>query len=336
MAVSPDNLPEARLRWAIAILLVVIAIGVIGYMLIEGWSFLDALFMTITTLTTVGYREVHPLSTAGQAFTMGLIVIGVGGMLYTLTAVVAYAFEVRLPGLVWRRRMRERIGHLRNHYVVCGFGRVGEAVADSLARSNAPFVVIDQSPEAIAHCIELGYAYVEGDAGLDETLIEAGIERAKGLVAALDTDETNLYLILSARVLNPNLFIVARATTKNAEAKMRRVGADRVLTPYELAGRRMATLLIRPLVADFLDIVTHAEQLELLLEELTVRDDSPLAGRTIGELAIRNRTGAFILAIQRRDGSMVRAPDGNTQLQAGDQLVVLGTRTQLRNLDRLQ
>lgn len=331
-----DGFPEARLRWAVALLLVIITTGVMGYMLIESWPLLDALYMTITTLTTVGYREVHPLSTAGQIFTMALIVIGVGGMLYTLTAIVTYGVEVRLPGLVRRRRMRERIARLSNHYIICGFGRVGEAVAETLARDHAPYVVIDESPEAVAHCEAIGCAYVIGDARLDETLKAAGIERAKGLVAALDTDEENLYVTLSARVLNPGLFIVARATSRDAEAKLRRVGANRVLTPYELAGRRMATLLLRPLVADFLDTVTHSEKLELLLEELTVSEDSPMVDRTIGELAVRSRTGAIILAIQRKDGSMVRAPDGDTLLHAGDKLVALGTRAQLRSLEKLQ
>lgn len=307
-----------------------VSISVAGYMLIEGWPFLDALFMTVITLTTVGYREIHPLSTAGQIFTIGIIVIGVGGMLYTLTAAMAYVVEVQFPGLVGRRRMSERIAKLRSHYIVCGYGRVGEFIAQELARERAPFVVVDANEEALARCQANGNPCVLGDATADETLKAAGIERARGLVAALDSDEKNVYVVVSARVLKPDIFIVARATSPDAEGKLRRVGANRVLAPYATAGRRMATLLLRPLVADFLDTVMHSERLELLLEEFAVSENSSMVNRTIAEMAVRTRIGAIILAIQRKDGSIVSAPAGDTHIEAGDKLVVLGTRAQLR------
>ncbi len=331
-----QSIIESRLRWAIALLIVLVAIGVIGYVAIERWSLLDAVFMTVTTLSTVGYKEVHDLSTTGQIFTVGLIVVGVGGMLYTVTAVVAYVVEVQFPGIVRRRRMTERIAELRNHYVVCGFGRVGHFIAQELARERARFVVVEADPEVHRSCEALGHPCLLGDATMDETLKVAGIDRARGLVAALDTDEKNLYVVLSARVLRPDIFIVARATSEDAESKLRRVGANRVLTPYATAGRRMATLLMRPLVADFLDTVMHSEQMELLLEELTVPEGSPLANMTIGEMHVRTRTGAFILAIQRKDATMVTTPSGETMLQAGDELVVLGTQAQLRQLEQLE
>ncbi len=332
---TPQSLIESQLRWAVALLLVLVAIGVIGYMAIERWNALDALFMTVITLSTVGYMEVHPLSTTGQIFTIALIVVGVGGMLYTVTAVVAYVVEVQFPGIVRRRRMTDRIAELKNHYIVCGFGRVGHFIAEELARERAPFVVVEANPEVHKLCEGAGRLCILGDATEDETLKGAGIDRARGLVAALDSDEKNLYVVLSARVLRPDIFIVARATSEDAEAKLKRVGANRVLTPYATAGRRMATLLMRPLVADFLDTVMHSEQMELLLEEITIPEDSPLAGLTIGEMHVRTRTGSFILALQRRDGTLVTAPDGATRLQAGDELVVLGTRAQLRQLEQL-
>ncbi len=330
-----QSIIESRLRWAVALLIMLMAFGVGGYVAIEGWNFLDAVFMTVTTLSTVGYKEVHDLSTAGEIFTIVLIVVGVGGMLYTVTAVVAYVVEVQFPGIVRRRRMTERIAELRNHYIVCGFGRVGHFIAQELARERAPFVVVEANPEVHQNCEGAGHPCILGDATQDETLKAAGIDRARGLVAALDSDEKNLYVVLSARVLRPDISIVARATSEDAEAKLKRVGANRVLTPYATAGRRMATLLMRPLVADFLDTVMHSERLELLLEELTIPEDSPLANTTIGEMQVRTRTGAIILALQRRDGSLVSAPDGDTQLQAGDELVVLGTRAQLRQLEQL-
>jgi len=331
-----QSIIESRLRWAIALLIVIVALGVTGYVAIEGWNFLDAVFMTITTLSTVGYKEVHDLSAAGQIFTIFLIVIGVGGMLYTVTAAVAYVVEVRFPGIVRRRRMAERIAELKNHYIVCGFGRVGYFIAQELARERAHFVVIEANPEVHRTCETAGHLCLLGDATADDTLRAAGIDRARGLVAALDSDERNLYVVLSARVLRPDIFIVARATSEDAESKLRRVGADRVLTPYATAGRRMATLLMRPLVADFLDTVMHSEQMELLLEELAIPSGSPLANMTIGEMHVRTRTGAFILAIQRRDGTMVTAPSGETLLQEGDELVVLGTQAQLRALEQLE
>ena len=327
---------ESHLRWAIALLILVIAFGVAGYMVIERWSFLDALFMTVTTLSTVGYREVHELSTWGQVFTIFLIVFGVGGMLYTATAVVTYVVEVQFPGIVRRRRMAERIAELRNHFIVCGFGRVGQFVAQELWREHAQFVVVEGNPEVHARCENMGYVCLLGDATADETLKTAGIERARGLVAALDTDEKNLYVVLSARVLRPDIFIVSRSTSEDAEAKLKRVGANRVLSPYVTAGRRMATLLMRPLVADFLDTVMHSEQMELLLEEMTIPPGSPMANTTIGQLHVKTRTGAFILAIQRSDGSMITAPHGDTVLREGDRLVVLGTRAQLRQLEQLE
>lgn len=332
---AAQSIIESTLRWALALLLVVVAFGVGGYMAIEGWSFLDALFMTVTTLSTVGYKEVHDLSTAGQIFTIFLIIVGVGGMLYTVTTVVAYVVEVQFPGIFRRRRMTERIAELRNHYIVCGYGRVGHFVAQELSRERARFVVVEADPEVLRECESVGHPCLLGDATTDETLKMVGIDRARGLVAALDTDEKNLYVVLSARVLRPDIFIVARATSEDAEAKLKRVGANRVLTPYATAGRRMATLLMRPLVADFLDTVMHSEQMELLLEEITIPDGSPLANLTIGEMHVRTRTGAFILAIQRRDGTMVTTPGGETPLQEGDELVVLGTRAQLRHLEQL-
>lgn len=308
--------------------------GTIGYVVIEGWNVLDSLYMTVITVATVGFREVHPLSEAGHWFTIFLVFAGVGGIAYSIGTIAEFMVEGHLLELLEGRRMAKRISELRDHYVVVGMGRVGSVVCRTLDDQGVPFIVVDQCEECVSEAEENGWIYLQGDATSEEVLAAAGVGRAKGLVTALDTDADNLFVALTARGLNPKLYIVARSSSLTSEAKILRAGADRVITPNVIGGRRMATSLLNPLVADYLDTVTHKDELEYRLEALHVSEDSALVGRSIGEARIRDVTGSFILAISC-DGVMDSNPSADRVLKAGDQLVVLGTRSQLDALAAL-
>ncbi len=310
-------------------------LGGVGYWLIEGWSWLDAFYMAIITVTTVGFGEIHPLSPVGRLFTTMLIVLGVASITYAFSALTNYVIAGELGGILERRRMARRVNSMRDHYIVCGFGRVGHQVCVELKREGQPLVVVDANSPSIERARSLGYPVVVGDAGNDQILQEAGIDRARGLVAAVDSDAANLLVVLSARALNPHLYIVARANLGDTEAKLVRAGADRVISPYSLGGRRMALMLVRPDVVDFLDVVMHDESLELLLEDLTVGQGCALDQCSIGEARIRKVTGANILGLKRKVGGIVISPEASTILYPGDVLIALGTQQQLEALARL-
>jgi voltage-gated potassium channel len=313
----------------------IIIIGGIGYWIIEGWSWLDAFYMAIITVTTVGFSEIHPLSPVGRVFTTVLIVLGVASITYAFSALTNYVIAGELGGVLERRRMARRINSLRDHYIVCGFGRVGHQVCIELMREGQPLVVVDADLPSVEQVSSQRYPVVIGDAGDDQVLQEAGIERARGLVAAVDSDAANLLVVLSARALNPDLYIVARANLEDTEAKLLRAGADRVISPYSLGGRRMALMLVHPDVVDFLDVVMHDESLELFLEDLTVGHDCTLDQCSIGEARIRKVTGANILGLKREEGKIVISPEASTVLYPGDVLIALGTRQQLESLAEL-
>ena len=323
-----------RARRAALLLVAVLVGGTLGYMLIEGWNLLDAVYMTVITVATVGFREGHPLTQAGHWFTNVLVFAGVGGIAYSIGTIADFMVEGHLLELLEGRRMAKRIGELRDHYVVVGMGRVGSVVCRTLDEQGVPFIVVDQCEECVSEADENGWIYLQGDATSEEVLEAAGVSRAKGLVTALDTDADNLFVALTARGLNPKLYIVARSSSLTSEAKILRAGADRVITPNVIGGRRMATSLLNPLVADYLDTVTHKDELEYRLEALHISERSELAGRSIGEARIRDVTGSFILAISSGDG-MDSNPSAERVLKAGDQLVVLGTRSQLDALAAL-
>ena len=312
------------------VLLCTVLLGTAGYVLLEGWTIVEALYMTAITITTVGFMEVRPLSDLGRLFTIGVIFLGVGTVAYALGSLVEYAVATQLPDTLARRRRRRMLERMSDHYIICGFGRVGRQIAEEFSNLGAPFVVLDAEPKAIDACISEGYVCVQGDATADAALIEAGIGRAKGLLTALDSDAENMYVVLSARELRPDLFIVARADLDASEPKMRRAGANRVISPYALGGRRMAALATRPNVVQFLDVVTHSQDLELWLEEVVVEPSSPLAGLTLQEAQVRQQTGALVLAVFEPDGKMVPNPPPDMRLAVGARAIALGTRAQLR------
>lgn len=334
--VYEPRLALRRFQSALLALAVVTVAGVLGYMVLEGWSFTDALYMTVITVTTVGYREVRTLDTTGQLWTMLLLITGVGTLFYAAVSSVELVVEGTIRGYFGRRRMQAAIGRLNGHYILCGYGRVGRQVAREFARDGVPFVVVDQNPQIIEECLAEGYLALLGEASDDDVLEEAGVQRARGLVAAVDSDAENVFVVLSARKLNPKLNIVARASSEESAAKLEIAGADRTLSPYAVGGRRLASLATQPLIVDFLDVVTRGEHgIEFRLEEFGVPEDSFIAGRTIGELRIAERTGAIILATRNKEGTFDTAPSATDRIRAGDTLIVLGTREQISSLNQL-
>jgi len=325
--------PPRRLLWGLCALATIIVAGTSGYMVIEGWAFLDALYMTVTTITTVGYTELHPLSSGGRIFTIFLIVGGVGGALYALTGIIDYILEGHFGTTFGRRRMKNKIAELKRHFVLCGFGRVGEEIARTFKEEGVPFVIIDNRPECITRAEQAGYLYLQGDATSDEVLREAGIERARGLVSAAGDEVANTYITLSARGLCPDLFITARSCSKEAETKLSKAGANRTVSPHSFGGRRMAMLALRPAVADFIDDVTQHPGRELQLENVDVGENSSLVGLTIK--AARSETGITILAMRRKTGKLLANPPDEEIIEDGDRLIVIGTRRRLAALEEL-
>ncbi len=324
-----------RLAIALGVLGAVIVAGIAGYVLIEGWSVLDALYMTVITVGTVGYSEVHELTSGGRVFTMALIFGGFGAMIFFLGTVIDFVVEGHLRGYVEGRRMEKRIESLTGHHIVAGLGRVGSVVAAMLEEEDGAFVVIDADEERVEYAREQGWLVVEGDATAEETLYQAGVERARSLVTTLDTDADNLFVTFTARSLSSDIFIVARSSHESSEGKLRKAGANRVLTPNIIGGRRMATMVLHPVVSDFLDLVTHGDKVEFRLQEVELNGGSPLVGKTISEASVRDKTGAYILAIQSPSGTVNTNPSSDTMLEVGDRLVVLGTSSQLRSLTQV-
>jgi voltage-gated potassium channel len=325
-----------RVQSAALALVIITAVGVLGYMVFEGWRFTDALYMTVITLTTVGYREVRVLDASGQLWTMLLLITGVGTLFYAAVSSVELVVEGTVRGYFGRRRVKAAIGRLNGHYILCGYGRVGRQVAREFAADDVPFVIVEQDQEVLEECLAQGYLALLGEASDDEVLEEAGILRAGGLIAAVDSDADNVFVVLSARKLNPKLHIVARASSDESAAKLEIAGADRTLSPYAVGGRRLASLATQPLVVDFLDVVTRGEKgIEFRLEEFSVPEDSTIAEHTIGELKIGERTGAIVLAIRTTEGNFDTTPSAGDRLHAGDTLIVLGSRGQIERLEQL-
>jgi voltage-gated potassium channel len=325
---------KTRLFPTLMLLVSVITGGTVGYVVIEGWSAWDALYMTVTTVATVGFREIHPLSTAGQAFTLVLIIIGVSTALYAFSMFAAVVVEGGWPKYVERWRYLRMIDHLADHYVICGYGRIGSMVASEFARQKTPFVVVDRSPEKVAEANQRGHLAVEGDASREETLKQLGIDRARGLVAAVGTDAENVYAVLSARVLKNDLFIIARAEGEDSISKLRKAGADRVISPYRIGAVQIAQTALRPAVVDFVEIATSSDNLELSLEEIRIQPGSALAGHPLSEVIQRDKMNVVVVGIQHTHGRMEFNPVAGTILHAGDHLIALGSSQVLKELER--
>jgi voltage-gated potassium channel len=321
-----------QLKIALLILIFITLTGTAGYILIERWDILDAFYMTIITITTTGFREVKPLSTVGKIFTVALIIFGVGTIAYTAGRAVQLIIETQV---FKRRRMSKKLEELKDHYIVCGFGRMGKHIAEELKSAGAQFVIVEKEPSEIEHIIELGYLFVNGDATSDEILLKAGVRRAKGLAAVLPTDAENVFTTLSAKVLNPNIFVVARAVEEETESKLIKAGADRVIKPYEIEGTRMAQMLLRPGVVDFMDIVAREKEFDLNLEEIRVCPGSPLVNKTLAESPIRSELNIIIVAIFRESDEFIYNPGSSTEIKPGDRLIAIGEARNLARLNKL-
>jgi voltage-gated potassium channel len=317
-----------------ASLAALLVLGSLGYVFIEGWSFFDALFMTITTLTTVGYGEVHPQSMMGRAYTMVLILAGVGVMLYIVGAMAKVVVEGEIQEALGKRKFRRHMKKIKDHYIICGFGRLGTIIARQLSHARIPVVVVENNPDLISVLEAQGYPFVAGDATREEVLLEAGIERAKGLVAVLHSDAGNVYVTLTARSLNPKLYIAARGEDPGSHKKLLRAGADKVESPYEMGGRKMAQTILRPTVVTFMDLAMQ-DGVEWSMEEIAVSENSPLVGVPLMETGIRRDLDLIAVAVKRADGTLLFNPTPKTTLQGGDTLIAVGMRHNLEKLEEM-
>lgn len=326
-----------NLIFAIISLIVIIFIGTIGYVLIQEWSFLDSLYMTIITITTVGYGEVSKLSVPGKLFTIGLIAVGVGIAAYIVGSISKMMVEGEMIRILGRRKLEKQIRALKDHYIICGCGRIGSLICKELATSAKPlpFVAIDNDPEIIEKMESENYLYIQGNSIEEDILIKAGIKNARGLVAAVSSDSDNVYITLTARELNPEIFILARSSYEGAERKLLRAGADKVISPYVIGGIRMAHAILRPTVVDFIELATYKQSMELQLEEITVRKVSRFINVSLSDCAIRQELGLIIVAIKKATGQMVFNPSPESKIELGDTVVALGERKDLIELENM-
>jgi voltage-gated potassium channel len=323
------------LRIAIAIAFT-LAVGTVGFTVVEGWPLFDSFYMTLITITTVGYDEVHALSRAGRIFNSFLIFFGVSTMFFAIGGMTQIIIELELNQYFGKRRIRTMIENLSKHYIVCGYGRVGRGAASALRNAGVSFVVIDKDDDKVERAIHDGMLGVVADANNDETLRDVGIMRSVGLIATLGTDADNLFLVISARTLNPELKISARIAEMTSADKFRRAGAEHVFAPYDMTGNRMAEALIRPHVYQFIDFTTRPGELGLnvSLEQLPVPEASDLVGQSLRDLQLRRELGVIVLAIRKPDGNMLFNPPAEEQISGGDCLIVMGGQDALRKLNR--
>lgn len=314
-----------RVVIAITALVVVLLVGTIGYLAL-GFGLLDAAYQAVTTVSTVGFREVQPLSPTGQVFTMVLILVGVGAALYAFSAIIEALLEGRLNELLGRRRMERSIRTMADHVIICGWGRVGRSIAQEVHAAGRDLVILEVDGTKL---VDVPHRAIVGDATEDAVLHDAGITRAGALVAAVDGDAANSFITLSARALNADLFIVARARSQATGDKLQRAGADRVVNPQNIGGARMAAFILQPHVAEFLDVVMHERTLEFRLEEVRVTAGSPIAGRSLRDTHLRDRTGALVLALREVDGTFHTNPPPDTEMHGGQVIIAIGTQEEL-------
>ena len=322
----------SKLLISVALIISIIVIGTVGYTVIEGWKLSDSLFMTIITITTVGYQEVHDLSPKGEIFTIFLLILGVGIIFYILSLEAKLIVEGQLKGIFERRKLKKKIDELRNHFIICGYGRMGKTVARELIEKGADLVVIENDPKEIDND---NIPMIEEDATADDSLISAGIGKAKGVVSLLPTDAENLYIVLSARELNQDINIVTRAKDEGAENKLLRAGANKVVSPYHAGGVKIANMLLKPSVVDFLEFATKYENFELQIEEIMVEEKSKFVQKTLEESAIGKDIGVLIVAIKNSLGAMILNPSSETVIETGDTLIAMGEKNKLKVLEEL-
>ncbi|MCG6918458.1 MAG: potassium channel protein [Deltaproteobacteria bacterium] len=325
-----------NLIFAAVMLTLVFGMGTAGYMILEKWHFLDALYMTVITLTTVGFGEVHPVSAQGRILTMTVLISGLGVMGYLVGTLTHILVEGQLLRIMGRKKLERQIQKLKNHIIICGYGRVGRIICGEIQRSKpTPLVVVENDSTVTAKIEEEGHLYLLGDATEEECLLKAGIGNAKGLATALDSEADNVYITLTAKGLNPNLFIIARAGRIGSEKKLLQAGANHVVSPHQIGGYRMAQALLRPSVTEFIDFAIHDPGTGIRMEEIPVRPNSKLADVTLVDSGIRKELDLIIVAIKKADGKMLFNPASHTTIQIGDTLIALGQKSSLLKLEQL-
>jgi voltage-gated potassium channel len=311
-------------------------IGTLWYSLVEGWKWEDAAYMTVITLATVGYGETHPLGSRGRLFTIVLILMGVVNLTYIVNRFTAAVIEGYFLEGIRLRQQRRLMESLSEHYIICGFSRTGRQIAKEFQAEGVSFVIIDSELESVQKAQEIGYIVFQGDATLDDTLLKVGVTKAICIVAALPSDAENLYTVLSAKTLNPDIRAIARASTEEAVQKLQRGGADAVISPYITGGKRMAAAALRPQILDFVDGILSGTDRQLYMEEFLLDSDRcPFVGQSLQRAKLRSQSGALVLAIRRLDGKLIGGPTGDTVLMSGDTLICMGTAEQLRDLNQI-
>ncbi len=328
-------MPRAKLVIVFVLVNFLLIIGVVGYMVIEDWNFLDSVFMTAISLTTVGYSEVHPLSTNGRIFTIILIVSGVGLFFYALAVLSEAVVEGQIKGYFEKKKMHKAISNLSSHYILCGYGRLGYTIAKSFESRGLPLVIIEKDPEVVERIKEARYLHIHGDATKDEVLEAAGVKRARCIICTLSSDAANVYVVLIARSLSQDVFILSRASEMAVEKRMIQAGADKVITPYEIGAKRMVLAALHPTVTEFLDLATETCDMDLNIEQITIQQGSEMDGVTLKEIALRERTGVNVLGVHHRDTGMSIKLGPDEKLRGGDIIVAMGTREGLELVKRL-
>ncbi len=322
-----------KIKYTFAFFLFVLFFGTVGFSLIEKWSFFDSLYMTVITIFTVGYEEIRPLSIPGRIFTIIVIFSGAGTVFYLGASIIEGFIENQL--IKGKKMMEKRIQKLQNHYIICGYGRMGNVISRDLAAQSIPFIIMENNPNKIAAIEEEDYIYLNGDVTDDKFLRKAGVENAKGLVTVLSSDADNVFVALTARSLNPNIFIVASSNTRGAVPKLLRAGANKVINPYLTAGKHMSQLLLKPIVVDFIEVVSQEESLDLRMEEVNIVEGSSLSGVKLKDSQLRTQLNIIIVAIKKKDGRMVFNPSSEAEIVSGDILISLGSKEDLQRLEEI-
>ena len=320
----------------LVLIFTVILMGVVGYHFIEGWSVYDSFYMTVITIFTVGFKEVRDLSAGGRLFTIFIILGGVGTAVYTFTKFGEIIYEGGIQRLLRRKRMENKLKKLKNHYIICGHGRIGKTVCERLIEEEIPFVVIDKDEKEITEFIEsCKVPFIHGDATHEDILKKAGIKKAKGLAALLQTDADNLYLVMTARLINPSIFVLSKALEEDAEKKILQIGANRVFSPYKLSGLRIAQGLIRPSLVEFMDLIIRRKEISLSKEEIVVSKSAGIRGRNISECDIRKKADIIVVAIKKPGENIMFNPNPESRIESGDTLLVLGKHEDIKEFEKI-
>ncbi|HOO91352.1 MAG TPA: potassium channel protein [Syntrophales bacterium] len=313
-----------QVKVAFSFLILIIVSGTVGYHLLEGWSLANAFYATIVTIGTVGFGDFYPVTPMGKLFAIFIIVFGVGTMAYTFAMIMNALLEGRFQDILGRGKLEKRIQKMRNHYIICGYGKIGNLICGELTHEEVEFVIVENNPMVIQTIEDSGYAYVHGNAAEDKTLLAAGIKTAKGVVCALPADADNLYVVLAAKELNPDVYVLSRFEDDASERRLINAGADRVISPYKVGGMRMSQAILRPAMLDFIEITTRRGNLSLRMEELIIPQKSPVVGKNLEESGLRKEYGLIVVAVEKRSGRMVFNPMASYEIEPGDKLIALG------------